>query len=181
LCLFAFSAQADWQLDNEASSLNFISIKKDKIAEVHSFKQMSGTIKADGVAIISIDLTSVETNIDIRNERMNSLLLETVKFPTASVSVVLDAPQLKALETGSSIVLPVELTLDLHGNSKPISAQVRVTGLEKGALLVSTQTPILLNAVDFGLTDGIAKLMEVAKLPSISTAVPVTFNLIFIQ
>jgi len=179
LCLFAFSAKAEYQLDNEASSLNFISIKKDKIAEVHFFKQMSGSIDAEGVAKISIDLTSVETNIAIRNERMNTLLFETVNFSAASVSAELDVAVLQSMEMGSSIVLPVELRLDLHGSSKVISAQLRVTGLEGGALLVSTQTPILLNAFDFGLNAGVEKLMEVAKLPSISTAVPVTFNLMF--
>lgn len=77
--------------------------------------------------------------------------------------------------------MPLELTLDLHGNTKSISDQLRVTGLENGALQVSIQAPILLNAADFGLGAGVVKLMEVAKLPSISAAVPVTFNLIFIH
>ena len=36
-----------------------------------------------------------------------------------------------------------------------------------------------LNAADFDIGAGIEKLMDVAKLPSISTAVPVSFNLVF--
>jgi len=44
---------------------------------------------------------------------------------------------------------------------------------------VNTIKPIMLDAFDFGLSEGVTKLMEVAKLPSISTAVPVSFSLIF--
>jgi len=177
--MFSVSAQADYQLDNAQSSLNFVSIKKDKIAETHSFQRLSGSISADGAAKIIIDLTSVETNIDIRNERMKSLLLETGVYPTADVSTTLDYAQLTGITTGGSVILPTALTLNLHGHSAAIQADLRVTGLEGGALLVTTVKPILLDAFDFGLDAGIQKLMEVAQLPSISTAVSVTFTLVY--
>lgn len=177
--IFSVSAQADYQLDSAQSSLNFVSIKKDKIAETHSFQGLIGSISSDGAAKIIIDLASVETNIDIRNERMKSLLLETGVYPTAEVSATLDGAQLTSIPLGGSLILPAALTLDLHGQSKAIQAELRVTSIEGGALLVTTVKPILINAFDFGLNTGIQKLMEVAKLPSISTAVPVTFSLIF--
>jgi|TARA_R110002074_G_scaffold152936_1_gene307482 hypothetical protein len=177
--MFSASALADYQLDNTQSSLHFVSIKKDKIAETHSFQRLSGSISADGAAKIIIDLASVETNIDIRNERMKSLLLETGVYPTAEVSAILDEAQLTGIAAGSSVILPTALTLNLHGHSAAIQADLRVTGLEDGALLVTTVKPVLLSAFDFSLDAGIQKLMEVAKLPSISTAVPVTFTLVF--
>ena len=177
--VFSATVQADYQLDSAQSSLHFVSIKKDKIAETHSFQRLSGIISADGAAKIIIDLASVETNIPIRNERMKSLLLETAVYPTAEVSATLDEAQLTGIAVGGSVILPAALTLDLHGHSVAIQADLRVTGLHGGALLVTTVRPVLLSAFDFSLDAGIQKLMEVANLPSISTAVPVTFTLIF--
>jgi len=46
-------------------------------------------------------------------------------------------------------------------------------------LVVSSKNPIMIQASDFGLVAGIQKLQELAKLPSIATAVPVSFVLTF--
>ncbi|MBQ0724496.1 MAG: YceI family protein [Cycloclasticus sp.] len=178
-CLFSVSAQAAYQLDSTQSTLNFISIKKDNIAETHSFKLLSGSIDDAGTANVIIDLISVETTIPIRNERMKSLLLETDSYPTATANVTFDADALAGITQGQSSVLAATLTLELHGHSKEIALDLRVTGIEQGSLLVTPTQPILINAFDFALETGIQQLMEVAKLPSISTAVPVTFSLIF--
>jgi len=179
LVLLTTSAQAQYELDNEASSLHFTSVKKNKIGEVHTFKQLSGSIGDEGTAEVNIVLSSVESNIAIRNERLKSMLFETGVFPTAKISAALDVNQLESIKAGQVLVMPVELTLNLHGKTKRITANVQVVGLTEGALLVSTIKPIMLNAFDFGLSEGVTKLMEVAKLPSISTAVPVSFSLIF--
>jgi len=179
LLLLAMNAQAQYELDNEASSLHFISIKKNKIGEVNTFQQLNGSINSKGVAEVTIDLFSVQSNIAIRNERLKSMLFETGIFPTAKASATLDVSQLETIEAGQVLAIPLELTLNLHGKSKLIKTNVQVVGLTEGALLVSTIKPIMLNALDFGLSEGVIKLMEVAKLPSISTAVPVSFSLIF--
>ena len=36
----AFSAQAQWQLDNDASTLSFVTIKADHVGEVHTFDRL---------------------------------------------------------------------------------------------------------------------------------------------
>ena len=72
-CLAALApfgaAAGDWTLDGEASKLAFGSVKKDAVGESHHFSGLSGGV-ADGIATISVDLASLETWIDIRNERM---------------------------------------------------------------------------------------------------------------
>jgi len=179
LLLFAVVAQAEYQLDNAASSINFVSIKKAKIGEVHSFKQLSGGVDKTGLVQLVVDLTSVETHIAIRNERMQSMLFETAVFPSANVSTQVSVATLQALKAGESVLLPLELRFALHGATKTIAATVRVVALADGGLLVSSLTPIMLNATDFSLTDGIQQLMTVAKLSSIASAVPLTFSLVF--
>ncbi|WP_217352030.1 hypothetical protein [Ruegeria sp. HKCCA6837] len=59
-----------WTLDSDNSHLAYGTIKKNAVGEVNSFSKLSGHVTQDGHAEITIDLSSVETNIDIRNERM---------------------------------------------------------------------------------------------------------------
>lgn len=172
LTLCSSAAMADWTLDNQQSALHFVSIKKDHVAEVHSFKTLSGTVSAEGKGSLGIDLASVNTNVEIRDQRMREMLFDTAKFTTANIEVDLGADGVKpGIHT-------IKATLDLHGMKKDVEATVAVT--EAGDnLQVATVAPIIINAEDFGLADGINALREVAQLPSISKAVPVTFVLHF--
>lgn len=181
LMVFSMSAQADYQLDNGHSELGFISIKKNKIAEYHTFGQLSGGITNSGDASVIIHLITVESSIAIRNERLKSLLFETDLFPTAVVSTQLNMDELSTLKLGDTAVKQVSVSVKLHGNSQVLDATLQVVRLSDQSLLVTTVKPILLNSVDFGLSEGVTKLMEVANLPSISHAVPVSFSLVFKQ
>ena len=178
LTLLSFSALAGWQLDSKQSLINFVSIKKSTIAEVHHFKSLSGGVE-DGVAKISIDLLSVETNIPIRNERMQSLLFDTSKYSSAFITATIDTSKLNSLTVGQRYQEELELKLDLHGITNNITATVSVTKLSDDSIMVHSVSPVILKASDFGLDQGIEALRSIAKLPVISLAVPVTFNLIF--
>lgn len=172
-------ANAAWTLNNGASHLNFISIKKDAIAEIHKFSHLSGSINSDGAVNVTIELASVDTAIAIRDERMRELLFQTELFPKASVTAKVDPTQFNELMPGKYQTESIQLTLSLHGQSKTVAAQVGVVKLQGEKLLVSTIQPILINAADFGLDKGIEALMKIAKLDAISSAVPVTLNFVF--
>ena len=70
------------------------------------------------------------------------------------------------------------LTLSLHGLEKNLTVPVNVFG-ESGKLRVITSRPVIVSAADFGLGESIEALRELAGLKTISTAVPVTVNLLF--
>ena len=171
-------AMAQWELDSGSSSLNFISIKNNAIAETHSFGSLVGYVSAQGDARITINLDSVETLVPIRNERMREMLFETAGFPTASASATIDRAVLDAVSGGGSVSAELPFKLSLHGIEQDLTAAVLVTG-ETGGLRVVTRRPMLVSAGDFGLDEGIEALRKVAGLKSISTAVPVTFSLHF--
>ena len=173
------SAFADWQLSNDESNINFTSIKSANIGEVHHFNTVNGSINDAGEVSLAIDLASVETNIEIRNERMKSILFDTEKFTTATVKGAVDLTKVKALKVGDTFVEPVTLTLSLHGISHQVTNKVQITKLNNGKLLVTSLMPVIINASDYSLEDGVEKLRDVAKLASIDTAIPVSFNLIF--
>lgn len=178
ICLLPMSAFASWQLNNKASTVNFISVKKSAVAEVHSIGKLSGEID-DGKATVKLDLSSVETNIPIRNDRMKSMLFEVATFPSATITAAIDTGMLKKLDEGERAQQGITISLDLHGITKEIATTVDIIKLDDDRVVVNSIQPVIVNASDFGLDKGIEALRVVAKLPSISTAVPVTFSLTF--
>ena len=173
------STLADWRLAGDESSVHFVSVKKENIAEKHYFKSLSGGISDDGQAELTVDLASVETNIPIRNERMQTMLFETAKFAQATISTNVDAAKLKSLKPGQTMAVDADMTVQLHGEQKTETVPLQVTALNGGKLMVSTGAPIIVSARDFKLLEGIDKLREVAGLKSISPIVPVTATLMF--
>jgi len=179
LSSMVFTASADWALNNADSSLNFISIKKQSIGEVHTFKNLEGTLKDNGNVTVDVALTSVDTKIPTRDDRMKKVLFEVAQFPKATVSTKADVKRIESLKSGESFSQKLELNLSIHGQQQTVDADMRITSLAGNKLLVSTINPIIINARDFEFEKGIKMLQELAKLTSISTAVPVTASFIF--
>jgi len=170
------SAWADWTVDNAHSKVSFVSVKKDTIGEAHHFKQLKGSLTDDGKLEVSIALASVETMIPIRNERMQKLLFNTKMFPTADISAKVKKADL-ALATGSSKLLNVTVDVGLNGVNQLMDAQVMLTKVTDSKLLVTSMKPLIVRPKDFGLDKGVMQLQLVAKLPSITQVVPVSFVL----
>ncbi|MCB5187469.1 YceI family protein [Methylobacillus caricis] len=178
--LISGGAYADWALNNEVSTLSFVSIKKNTIGEVHSFKQLAGTINTKGEFTANINLASVDTKVAIRDERMKSMLFDTVAFPKAEISgSTLNAFKVPAV--GEARIEAVKLQLAVNGKKLDLETRLRVVGLGKQGLLVTTTEPLLIDAAALGYSEGLDKLRDIAQLPSISTVVPVTLNLVFDQ
>lgn len=180
LCLA--SAQAGtWSIDNSASRLSFISTKAGAMAEVHGFDQLSGTLRGDGQFELTIDLNSVNTAIDIRDERMRDLLFDTARFPTASLEAQIDMAQVQQIAVGQQGQVATEARLNLHGREVDLTIQAEVARLDEGTLLVTSSQPIVVTAGQFDLLPGVDRLREIAGLSSISPAVPISFRLTLVQ
>jgi polyisoprenoid-binding protein YceI len=179
LAVFAPATWAAWTLDNTYSTLSFVSIKATDIGEVHTFKRLSGGVTASGNASVTIDLASVETLIPIRNERMQEFLFETQIFPSATITTGLDPATLDALTAGAITNMAVEANLIIKEKSVPITAQITVAKVDGQTVMVSSLQPVVVSATTLGLTEGVEKLRELAGLPSISQAVPVSFVFTF--
>lgn len=176
--LCASLAAADsWVLDADASKLAFGSVKKDTVGEVHHFESLSGTVSSDGVASIEIDLTSVQTWIDIRNERIGEHVFGGAA--TATLTAQIDMAEMDALAAGDSTITDVTGTLNLLGTDIELDIPVFVSRLSEGQVMVTTDEMLFVGTADLGIDAGIAKLMELAKLPGITRAVPVTFRFVF--
>jgi polyisoprenoid-binding protein YceI len=179
--LFSATAQAGWKLDNDNSTVSFISTKAINVAEVHDFGQLSGSVDDSGQVKVAIDLASVDTSIELRDERMREMLFQTDQYSLSTVTAKVDADALNALQAGQSVRMAVEGMVSLHGESRPVPMHVVVTRSGAHSLLVTSEKPVIINAPEFKLGEGVEALREVAGLPSISLAVPVSFVLSFTQ
>lgn len=173
------SSNAEWVLDGNNSTLSFISTKAVNVAEVHEFGMLDGSVDGDGNVEIMIDLASVNTGIEIRDDRMRDMLFETGSFASAKLETSVDMEMLEALAIGESSAVSVGGELTLHGQTVPLTFDVIVTRNSQSGLLVVSEQPVVISAAQFGLVEGVERLREIAGLPSISVAVPVSFVLAF--
>ncbi|MEO2268768.1 YceI family protein [Pseudoalteromonas sp. YIC-656] len=167
---------AAWQVENDHSRVNFVSVKNNSVAENHHFKNIAGELSDDGQFSLEIDLASVETQIPIRNERMQKFLFNTVEFPTMSVTADVKA-LLDEVKAKGWAQAEVPAQLALHGQKKTQNINLIATLDKKNKIVVSSLSPVLVNPSDFALMAGIDELQKIAGLQSITRAVPVSFVL----
>ncbi|WP_299329280.1 YceI family protein [Parasphingopyxis sp.] len=168
-----------WALDNAASELSYVTIKEEEVAELNSFEELSGSVSPDGAANIEIDLASVNTGVDIRDERMRDILFVVTDHPTATVTAQIDPASFETLGVGESTGTTIEGTLSLTGIDAPVRGDVTVTRIGPDRVLVVSDAPIIVEARRFELLDGLAQLQAIVELSSITPVVPVSFSLTF--
>ena len=182
VALSPLQALAEWQLVQENSSIKFSSTKKEHVVEHHQFTGFSSQIDANGKITMTVDLSSVDTGIAIRDTRMKDFLFEVNKFAHASFT---SAKSMKALLKGFKVGQVSRGTLQgelsLHGKVKTVAIDYLLTPLSEHSFTVVSTEPLLIKAADFELVNGIQKLQELAGLPSIGRTVPVSFALHFEQ
>lgn len=176
----ALPASAAWTLDSEGSSLNFLSTKNAQVTEVHSFDKLEGSLSDAGKLTVEVPLSSVNTNIPLRNTRMQEMLFESGKYPSATFTATVPAELMK-LSAGESTTGKVEGELSLHGVTAPATFSVLVSKVSDDEITVATTAPTIVSAADFKLDGGVKALQDVAKLSSITAAVPVTFAVTFTE
>lgn len=180
LSLAATGVQAEnWTLEPSLSNLTFASIKNDYTGENHTFTNLSGMVSDDGEVMLSIDLGSLETMIDIRNERMIEHVFNAV--PDASVTASIDVAELDELAVGEATTLDTFGMLSLLGTELPLDASLFVMRLSESRVLVTTNGMVMMSTEDAGINAGIDVLQELAGLDSITRVSPVTLRLVFDQ
>lgn len=174
----AASASADWKLDADQTSLHFLSTKNAQVTEVHQFTSLTGSVNDSGELTVNIDLSSVDTGIDIRNTRMQEMLFNVSEFASATFESTIPKAMLSG-KAGDVQLGPVEGMLSLHGMAAPVTFHIAVSHIDDNTISVSTTQPSLLSVSDFGLENGVESLREIAGLKSITTTIPVTFTATF--
>lgn len=167
-----------WALNGAESSITFTSVKNGDIEEVHTISGLTGGADFMGEFSVTMDLSTLETNIDIRNQRMNEFLFETDTFAEARISGQFEVGDFAGLPVGATLQTRVNGTLWLHGYEAPIAMDIIVVRTAWDSVTVSSFLPVQINAADFNLEDGLATLQDLAGLDSISPVSEVSFRLV---
>lgn len=172
------AAQADgWTLDAENSKISFGSVKNHYNGESHSFGDISGTVSPDGAAMIEIALASVQTNVDVRNERMIEHVFTS--GPTAALTAQIDMDAMETLPVGGMTKMMVEGDLKLLGEPVPLDVSMFAIRLAEDKVMVMSDDLIFVSADEAGLDTGVDTLLELAGLDDITRAVPASLRLVF--
>ncbi|WP_419570135.1 YceI family protein [Rheinheimera sp.] len=180
-CALSFSALADWSVDSQNSSLSFVSVKNELVAETHHFKQLQGSLSDAGELKVSIPVSGIETNIPLRNERILQYTLLSKDFAAITATAKVDMTKVSALKVGQVLTVQQPLDLTLLAQSQTLSTSLQVVKLSDKQLLVYTTAPVVLDLTKFKLDAGIEKLRELAGLKVISPLVPVSFSVSLTQ
>lgn len=172
--------EGGWLLDSDSSSLTFQSIKEKNgpKQETSSFASLSGSVDEAGQALVTVQLESVDTKIDLRNVRMRFLFFETFKFPEATVTSLVSAETMALLYEKRRITLPIEFDLNLHGVTQSLEVNIILTLFADDQLSIATVEPVKILASVFGLEEGIKKLQDAAKVTIVPSGA-VSFDLVF--
>lgn len=174
--LVSLTSLAEWQL-KDPSEVTFVSAKNSHLLETHRFKKIAGSVSDDGQASIKIDLSSIDSRIPVRDQRMREHLFEVNEFASAEIRAQIPAEVMQGIKKGELQSIDLKAVLNLHGNEEALSIPVVIVPAKDGSVIISNLKPVLLHADDFALTQGIRLLQEIAKLKVISEVVPVNFTL----
>lgn len=170
-----------WKVDTEESALFYVTTKKEHVSETHMIPRVSGGISSEGLLRVALDMGSVQSGIDVRDGRLREHLYDVANFPAATFTAEIDLAEYQSLSIGESMTGYINGDLVLAGSEGFVDFDVMVTRADVDRVVVSSFGPIIINGADFELTAGIDKLRELAKLPSISYSVPVSFVLSLIR
>ena len=129
-----------------------------------------GSIADTGEAQLNVDLASVATGIDIRNERMRTMLFNVLTFPQAEITTDLDLGEFTSLTR--PVVKTISAKLSLVGQSTQVHGDVLVVPVNDNTVNVTTVAPIVVNANGLEMVAGIEALREVPACPLLATAYP---------
>lgn len=177
---------ANWSVHSPDSSLHFLSVKANApgasgTTEVHHVKHIDGTLKKNGDIALVIGVNSIDTGIEIRDERMQTMLFNVEQYPKIEFKGSIDLTKADSLQVGQFINLPFNGQLQMAGKSKEIEATVRYQVLDADRIRVSSLAPLVINTDDFTLTQGVDALRDIAGLHSIATTVPINFDFVLVK
>ncbi len=110
---------------------------------------------------------------------MRDLVFQVAEYPSATVSVDVDAEALDNMSAGVSTAGSYTAQVELHGMTQEIMADLQITKLEDDSVLVQVTRPLIVAAPAFGLQAGVDELQKVAALPSITPGVVIDFTLVY--
>ena len=177
--MFTNSVLADWVLDSNNSNLSYGSIKNSFIGESNTFKTISGSIDEDGHVNIDIDLSSIDTQLELRDQRMRDIVFKVAENASAKLTGDMNLEAHRDQEIGTSRIVEASISIELVGQEIDYDVMLLLTRLAENKVMVTPHGVIFLDVEDFDLAGAIETLKELAGLETIANVAPMSFYLTF--
>ena len=170
-----------WQADDV--DVSFLTTKvtasNATVTELNTFDTASATLNFDGKLDAVIDLGSVNSGIEIRDQRLKDHVFAAAKHLELLISGKVDLTDIDKLEVGQSLVLQQPLHLTFGGQEVDVTADLLVVRQTDNQLSVTSLKPIILDLTLFGVDQGVSKLTGLAGLNAIALQVPTFLHTTF--
>jgi polyisoprenoid-binding protein YceI len=174
------AAAGEQLVDVEKSKLVFAMVKDRDVANPVKANVMlrDGALSlAAGTARMTIDLTTFDSQIPVRNERVRNFFFEVsaTGWDTAELTIQkLPDAALASLRDHKPVMhTVVEGDLKLHGKTARVSMTLDAGYGSAGELWVRSTTPVEVKVSDFGLTDNLKRLSSICMHDSIDDIVKI--------
>jgi hypothetical protein len=168
---------SDWALVSDSSNFTIGTTKNETVIEVHKLRKLEGLVRNNGNAWVRVNLLSIDTGIEIRDERMRAMLFTTATQAVYSATV--DMEKFRKLEAGDSKDFQLQGSLEMNDRSAVIPVATKITRLDSGNYQIETVSANKIDVGKFGFSGGIEQLRAVANLKNISPVVTFEFKLEF--
>lgn len=166
---------AGYVVDEANSNVNFSVTKVQYVIEPAEFKKVSGTVSASGEVEIEVDINSVYSNNNIRDNRLVNMFFQTEMFPTAVISGEVDP---KVFNSKQPQRMKIPAVLEWFDHTEEITLDVLVAPVSNGGLVVTSMSPNIIDAKKFGVpSDHLEALRNVCNKISIADKAAVNFVL----
>ncbi len=174
------AAAGELLVDVEKSKLVFAMVKDRDVANPVKANVMlrDGAISlAAGSARITVDLTTFDSQIPVRNERVRNFFFEVTAtgWETAELTIpkLPDAAVASLRDHKGVLRAAVEGDLKLHGKTAHVAMTLDAGYGDAGELWVRSTTPVEVKVSDFGLTDNLKRLSSICMHDSIDDVVKI--------
>lgn len=149
------------------------------VTELNTFDDARATVNFNGKLDAVVDLSSVNSGIEVRDQRLVDNVFNSAKGLALLISGKVDLSEIDQLKVGQSLVLQQPLHLTFGGQEIDVTAELLVVRLADNRLSVTSLKPIILDLTLFGVHQGVNKLTELAKLNTIALQVPTFLHTTF--
>lgn len=173
---------ANWEAPQ--TSLTFLSSKINQqlsVTEQSQFTSSHAMLDKQGNFKMMVDLNSVQTNIEIRDQRIKIGCFKPRNLLWLKITGKVDMNVIHQLQLGESVSFKQPLMLHIHGKELPIEAHLSAQRTQADKIMVSTLSPVVLDTKAMGMSQGVMQLVEVMGLKTIVEQIPVSFHAEFMR
>lgn len=175
-----YAGQKNLVLDGTKSHLSFHVIKDDAVT-VRGKMSAKGTFSKTGELKLTVDLASLDTQLEPRDVNIKNTFFEVAKpqFAKAEVTITLTKETMAEIKKKEPFVQEVTGSLMLHGTKANFTAKTFISPGKNGGFRAISAQPVEVHIDTWGLGANLAALMKVCGHRNVAKPAQVTYDLSF--